>query len=119
MTKIIPVLLMVHFASVLFAQSLPTIQPDVGMSTERLGRIDDLFQQYVDEDRIPGAVALVMRRGKIVHFKAYGWGGYWYTEFTINPEEEMVIIFMSNLKLGHRVDLDKKLLVLAYQAIME
>lgn len=61
------------FANFLFAQSLPTIQPEkVGMSTQRLQRIDQVFQQQVDLNEIPGAVALVMRKGKIVHYKAYG-----------------------------------------------
>jgi CubicO group peptidase (beta-lactamase class C family) len=44
----------------------------VGMSTERLARIDTLFEQAVAEGKIPGAVALVARRGKIVYHKAFG-----------------------------------------------
>ena len=43
-----------------------------GMSTERLARIDALFEQAVAEGKIPGAVALVARRGKIVYHKAFG-----------------------------------------------
>lgn len=54
-------------------QELPAIQPEkVGMSSERLGRIDNIFQQYVDDNIVPGAVALVLRKGKVVHFEAYG-----------------------------------------------
>lgn len=43
-----------------------------GMSDERLDRIDSMLQQAIDEDQIPGAVALVARNGKIVLHKAYG-----------------------------------------------
>lgn len=44
----------------------------VGVSVERLGRIDTLVQKYVDQQRIAGAVTLVMKKGAPVHFKAYG-----------------------------------------------
>ena len=44
----------------------------VGMSTERLSRIDSMLQQAVAADKIPGAVALVARNGKIVFYKAFG-----------------------------------------------
>ena len=49
----------------------------------------------------------------------YGWGGYWNTQFSIDPQEEMVIVFMSNLRPGHGDDLPTKLRVLAYQAIVD
>ena len=40
---------------------------------DRLGRIDRLFQQFVDDNRIGGAVVLVLRDGKPVYDKAFGW----------------------------------------------
>lgn len=43
-----------------------------GMSSERLARIDTLLNQAVAKDKIPGAVALVARHGKIVYYKAFG-----------------------------------------------
>jgi len=42
------------------------------MSAERLGRIDAMLQEAIDSQAIPGAVALIARRGKIVYFKAFG-----------------------------------------------
>ena len=39
----------------------------------RLSRIDRLFQQFVDDNRIAGAVVLVLRDGKPVYDKAFGW----------------------------------------------
>jgi len=43
------------------------------IATERLTSIDRLFQQYVDEARIGGAVALVLQDGKPVYERAFGW----------------------------------------------
>ena len=44
----------------------------VGMSSERLKRIDAMLQKSVDQKEIPGAVAIVCRNGKIVYQKAFG-----------------------------------------------
>jgi len=44
----------------------------VGMSAERLGRIDAVLEEAVADNDIPGAVALVARNGKIVYHKAFG-----------------------------------------------
>src|SRR5712691_7484373 len=44
-----------------------------GFSAERLTRIDRLLQQYVDENRIAGAVALVLQDGQPVYERAFGW----------------------------------------------
>ena len=45
----------------------------VGMSSKRLERIDAFIKDYVDTNQIAGAVTLVARKGKIVHFEAQGW----------------------------------------------
>ncbi|MGH8176478.1 MAG: serine hydrolase domain-containing protein [Steroidobacter sp.] len=42
-------------------------------SAERLTRIDRMLQQYVDEGRIGGAVALVLEDGRPVYERAIGW----------------------------------------------
>ena len=52
---------------------LPTAEPEsVGMSTERLLRIDAAMQRHIDAGNIQGAVTAVARRGKVVHFEAHG-----------------------------------------------
>jgi len=44
----------------------------VGMSSVRLNRIDSLCIQAIEENQVPGIVALVARKGKIVYQKAFG-----------------------------------------------
>jgi CubicO group peptidase (beta-lactamase class C family) len=42
-------------------------------ASERAARIDRLLKRYVDENKIAGAVALVLRDGKPVYERAVGW----------------------------------------------
>jgi CubicO group peptidase (beta-lactamase class C family) len=44
----------------------------VGLSAENLQRISPTIQKFIDEKKIAGAVAIVARRGRAVHFEAYG-----------------------------------------------
>lgn len=43
------------------------------LAPDRLARLDRVLQQYTDQNRIAGAVALVLRDGKPVYEKAVGW----------------------------------------------
>jgi len=45
---------------------------EAGMSEERLSIIDDMLNEAIGSKEIPGAVALVARKGKIVYYKAFG-----------------------------------------------
>ncbi len=55
------------------AQRFPVAEPeDVGLSSERLERIDDTFRRYAEEGRIAGAVGMVLRHGKLVYTGAWG-----------------------------------------------
>lgn len=52
---------------------VPRGTPDeVGLSAERLTRINDVVQRAMDAETISGAVTLVARQGKIAHFEAHG-----------------------------------------------
>jgi CubicO group peptidase (beta-lactamase class C family) len=54
-------------------QGLPTASPEaVGLSSERLERLDRVMKQYVDQGRIPGVVTLVARHGKVAVLGRYG-----------------------------------------------
>ena len=44
----------------------------VGLSAERLERLSAVMRQAVDDGRAAGIVTLVARRGRIVHFAAFG-----------------------------------------------
>jgi CubicO group peptidase (beta-lactamase class C family) len=46
---------------------------DTVVAAERLSRIDGVLQQHVDENRIAGAVALVLRDNRPIYEKAFGW----------------------------------------------
>jgi CubicO group peptidase (beta-lactamase class C family) len=61
---------------------LPHASPDeVGMSAERLNKIDNVVQEYVDAGRIQGAVIGVTRRNKVVYMETHGV----FDETTRNP----------------------------------
>ncbi|MEE3185072.1 MAG: serine hydrolase domain-containing protein, partial [Gemmatimonadota bacterium] len=61
------------FPSTAEAQHLPMADPEsVGMSSERLERLDAAMQRYIDTDQVAGVVTLVARRGEVVHLKAQG-----------------------------------------------
>ncbi|HFB98181.1 MAG TPA: class A beta-lactamase-related serine hydrolase [Bryobacterales bacterium] len=55
------------------AQVLPRVEPEkVGLSSERLARIDSLVEQHISQGDLAGAVTLIARHGKIVHLGVYG-----------------------------------------------
>lgn len=58
------------------AGTIPELQraapEDVGMSTERLGRLHEAMQRLVDEGRLAGITTMIARRGRIVDFQTFG-----------------------------------------------
>jgi CubicO group peptidase (beta-lactamase class C family) len=66
-------LLAIFLVQPAFAAKLPTVRPElVGLSTERLARIGEVMQRYVDEGRLGGAVTLVARNGKVAYLQSFG-----------------------------------------------
>jgi CubicO group peptidase (beta-lactamase class C family) len=54
-------------------QGLPRARPEeVGLSSSRLQRLTAAFQGYVKDGRLPGAVVLVARRGKVAYLESFG-----------------------------------------------
>jgi CubicO group peptidase (beta-lactamase class C family) len=55
------------------AYGQPSPKPVLSLSPNRLGRIDGVIQKYIDDNRVAGAVALVLQDGKPVYERAFGW----------------------------------------------
>jgi len=68
-------LFLILAASIAAAQSIPkAAKPEnVGLSKERLQRISAWIQSDVDKKVVPGAVVMVLRKGKIAYFEAFGY----------------------------------------------
>jgi CubicO group peptidase (beta-lactamase class C family) len=49
----------------------------------------------------------------------YNWGGFFYTGFTVDPKEQMIVIFMAQLHPTGDLTLDRQVNELAYQAIID
>jgi CubicO group peptidase (beta-lactamase class C family) len=58
--------------AVMLAVATPAAGPGT-LSPERVARIDKVLQQYVDENRIAGAVGYVLQDGKPIYERAVGW----------------------------------------------
>lgn len=55
------------------SQPLPAARPaEVGLSPGRLDRLTEYFKNEIAEKRVPGAVMLVARKGRIAYFEAMG-----------------------------------------------
>src|SRR6266481_1727714 len=61
------------FVPLALADALPSARPEeVGLSSDRLGRIGRAFQAEIQAKKLPGAVALVARKGRVAYFEAFG-----------------------------------------------
>jgi CubicO group peptidase (beta-lactamase class C family) len=57
----------------LMAAAIHTAIPEsAGLSTERLRRVHEAVQRHIDAHDIAGAVTVIERRGRLVHFEAHG-----------------------------------------------
>ena len=54
-----------------FSQSFaPATSEEAGVSSARLARIDAALEQYVEEERLPGAALVIGRRRHVVYARA-------------------------------------------------
>jgi CubicO group peptidase (beta-lactamase class C family) len=85
------------------------------MTGDQLGKIsaDQGFGLGFGIDGVKGPLANLSSVGE------YAWGGFFYTGFTIDPKEQMIVIFMAQLHPSGDLDLNSKVNVLAYQAIAD
>ena len=76
MSKLISLVMSVMLVltgSVAWAQSLPSAKPEqVGLSSERLERVGQALKGEIAKGKLPGAVALVARKGRVAYFESFG-----------------------------------------------
>ena len=71
------IFLFLLFTSVVQAQQLEKTTPEtVGMSSQRLQRLNTVLENYVENKQLPGAVVMISRKGKIVHTATVGYRDY-------------------------------------------
>ncbi|MCU0447288.1 MAG: beta-lactamase family protein [Microscillaceae bacterium] len=63
------------FVSLWLGAQNPRVSPpeSVGINPLGLARIDTYLEDLIKTKKISGAVALIARKGKVAHFKSYGW----------------------------------------------
>jgi CubicO group peptidase (beta-lactamase class C family) len=85
------------------------------MTQDQLGKIgpDQAFGLGFGVDGVKAPLSELGSPGK------YNWGGFFYTAFSIDPKEQMIVIFMAQLHPSGDLSLDRQVNVLAYQAIID
>ena len=60
-------------APLCLAEELPSARPEsAGFSSDRLGRLTDALQAYVDDGKLAGGVVIVARRGRVALLHPFG-----------------------------------------------
>ncbi|HCX20272.1 MAG: serine hydrolase [Flammeovirgaceae bacterium] len=57
-----------------YSQDLTVVSPEsVGLSAERLDRLESRFQEYVDDNKMSGCVMLVARKDQVAYYQSVGY----------------------------------------------
>jgi CubicO group peptidase (beta-lactamase class C family) len=85
------------------------------MTQDQLGKIgpDQAFGLGFGLDGVKGPLPELGSVGE------YNWGGFFYTGFSIDPKEQMIVIFMGQLHPTGDLTLNQQVHQLAYQAIID
>ena len=85
------------------------------MTHDQLGKIsaDQAFGLGFGVNGVKGPMAEIGSEGE------YNWGGFFFTSFSIDPKEQMITIFMSQMHPDSGRELETKFHTLAYQAIVD
>lgn len=51
---------------------ITALPEEVGMSSERLKNVNRVVQRYIDDGKYSGAISMIARRDRVVHFETYG-----------------------------------------------
>ena len=98
--KSIGVLCLAHLIAfstqTLALERLPLAMPEsVGVSSQRLQRLDESMRRYIDNELLAGTVTLIARDGKIIHLKAQGWKD---KEKDLAMTDDTIFVIMSMTK---------------------
>jgi CubicO group peptidase (beta-lactamase class C family) len=85
------------------------------MTQDQLGKVspDQGFGLGFGVDGVKAPLAELGSPGE------YNWGGFFYTAFSIDPIEQMIVIFMGQLHPSGDLSLNRQTHELAYQAIID
>lgn len=85
------------------------------MTHDQLGKIgpDQGFGLGFGVDGVKAPLAELGTPGE------FNWGGFFYTAFSVDPKEQMIVIFMGQLHPTGDLTLDRQVHALAYQAIAD
>lgn len=72
MKHVLIVLLFVSLTGYSQTLTMASKPEEVGMSSAHLQQMDKMLQEYIASNKLPNAVALIARKGKIVYYKAFG-----------------------------------------------
>ncbi|HEV8439634.1 MAG TPA: serine hydrolase domain-containing protein [Methylomirabilota bacterium] len=60
-------------ATIAWAQALPSVRPqEVGLAPERLARIGPILRSEIEQGKLPGAVLVVARKGRVAYAESFG-----------------------------------------------
>ncbi len=85
------------------------------MTHDQLGRISD-EQSFGLGFGLDGVKTPLHELGSAGSFN---WGGFFYTAFSVDPREDMIVIFMGQLHPTGGLELDRQVHQLAYQSIVD
>jgi len=85
------------------------------MSHDQLGKIGP-DQGFGLGFGIDGAKGPLSELGSV---GTYSWGGFYYTTFSIDPKEDLVVVFMGQLHPTGNLNVNREVHILAYQAIID
>lgn len=85
------------------------------MTHDQLGKISS-EQSFGLGFGIDGVKTPLSELGSVGEYK---WGGFYFTSFSIDPKEQMIVIFMGQLHPAGGLSLDRQVDVLAHQAIVD
>lgn len=86
-----------------------------------------MIQSHLQQDWLPGlgfglgfaVVTDVGQRGVVGNKGEYGWGGAYHSTYWVDPESELVVVYLSQLLPAENIDDHDKIRTAIYQAILK